>query len=88
MNEELKQHALRIAEILQKQGNPYQRIEITQDVIKIVSTDVSIPNDKAAESAHPTAQEAIFAGLSFPGPAVSLDEYMKHFDEYKRRCSN
>lgn len=44
--------------------------------------------DKTAESARPAVQETIFAGLSFPGPAVSLDEYMKHFDEYKRRCSN
>lgn len=43
MNEELKQHALRIAEILQKQGNPYQRVEITQDEIKIVSTDTVMP---------------------------------------------
>ncbi|UZD27258.1 hypothetical protein OKX02_06475 [Lacticaseibacillus paracasei] len=34
MNEELKQHALRIAEILQEQGNPYQRIEIDADGIK------------------------------------------------------
>lgn len=43
MNEELKQHATRIAEILQEQGNPYQRVEITQDEIKIVSTDVLEP---------------------------------------------
>lgn len=39
MNEELKQHALRIAEILQEQGNPYQWIEIDADGIKKVSTD-------------------------------------------------
>ena len=43
MNEELKQHALRIAEILQEQGNPYQRIEIDADGIKKVSTDTFMP---------------------------------------------
>jgi hypothetical protein len=43
MNEEIKQHALRIAEILQEQGNPYQRIEIDADGIKKVSTDWSEP---------------------------------------------
>lgn len=43
MNEELKQHALRIAEILQEQGNPYQRIEIDADGIKKISTDWSEP---------------------------------------------
>lgn len=43
MNEELKLHALRIAEILQEQGNPYQRVEIDQSGIKIVSTDAFEP---------------------------------------------
>lgn len=43
MNEELKQHALRITEILQEQGNPYQRIEIDADGIKKVSTDTFMP---------------------------------------------
>lgn len=43
MNEELKQHAMRIAEILQEQGNPYKRVEIDQSGIKIVSTDAFEP---------------------------------------------
>lgn len=43
MNEELKQYALRIAEILQEQGNPYKRVEIDQSGIKIVSTDAFEP---------------------------------------------
>lgn len=47
MNEEIKQHALRIAEILQEQGNPYQRIEIDADGIKKVSTDWSEPAETA-----------------------------------------
>lgn len=39
MNEEIKQHALRIAGT----RNPYQRIEIDADGIKKVSTDWSEP---------------------------------------------
>ena len=49
MNEELKQHALRIAEILQEQGNPYQRIEIDQDGLKTVSINVLAPSDEQAD---------------------------------------
>ena len=49
MNEELKQHALRIAEILQEQGNPYQRIEIDADRIKKVSTDAYVSAEAGAK---------------------------------------
>ena len=34
---------MRIVEILREQGNPYQRIEIEQDGIKIVSADAFTP---------------------------------------------
>ncbi|MDE3285554.1 hypothetical protein [Lacticaseibacillus paracasei] len=49
MNEELKQDALRIAEILQEQGNPYQRIEIDADGIKKVSTDAYVSAEAGAK---------------------------------------
>ncbi|WP_434670248.1 hypothetical protein [Lacticaseibacillus rhamnosus] len=66
MNEELKQHALRIAEILQEQGNPYQRIEIDADGIKKISTDWSEPAEISQALKHPVDAKSLAKSISQP----------------------
>ncbi|WP_253732169.1 MULTISPECIES: hypothetical protein [Latilactobacillus] len=43
-----------------------------------------------AESQKETAltEHSIFAGLTFHGKPVSKEEYLKHYDEYVKRCSD
>lgn len=43
MNEEIKRHAMAIAELLQVDGNPYQVIVINMDGIKKASIDEFTP---------------------------------------------
>ena len=44
MREEVEKIGLRISEILNEKGNPHQRVEITQEGVKIVSADSFMPN--------------------------------------------
>lgn len=44
MREEVESLGLQISKILIEKGNPHQRVEITQEGVKIVSDDSFMPN--------------------------------------------
>ncbi|WP_155286093.1 hypothetical protein [Lacticaseibacillus zhaodongensis] len=33
------------------------------------------------------SKDSLFTGMAFRGPAVSEEQYMKHYREYRERCS-
>ncbi|WDC92861.1 hypothetical protein PSR33_09890 (plasmid) [Latilactobacillus curvatus] len=41
-----------------------------------------------SEEKSTLTEHSIFAGLTFHGKPVSKEEYLKHYDEYVRRCSD
>lgn len=47
-------------------------------------------NKEKTESQKKTAltEHSIFTGLTFHGKPVSKEEYLKHYEEYVKRCSN
>lgn len=47
-------------------------------------------NKEKAESQKKTAltEHSIFAGLTFHGKPVSKEEYLDHYEEYVKRCSD
>jgi len=46
-----------------------------------------VGSNKNAPTNDTCARQYIFDGISFIGPAVSKDEYVKHYEEYLARTS-
>lgn len=46
MREEVESLGLQISEILIEKGNPHQRVEITQEGVKIVSDESFMPSER------------------------------------------
>lgn len=43
--------------------------------------------NKNAPQSDTSTRQYIFQGVSLVGPAVSKEEYLRHHEEYVRRCS-
>ena len=48
--QEIERLGLEIAEILDREGDPYQRVEITLEGVKVMSTDSFCPRKKSVKN--------------------------------------